>query len=169
MTVREMLESAMEAETQRRTVSERMAARRAMLGLHGGGGSQIAAGTILDPMRQVDEVLDAEHADGLLLAQLEAELDDAWAVIGGISESGADDGAQICYRRYLWLEGWGVIAEEMGHAEDECRALLEATLEYADGIGIPRLREMGRGKWPFAAPLVNHSRPSWSSATGKSS
>lgn len=168
MTVREMLESAMEAEAQRRAVSERMAARRAMLGLHGGGGSQIAAGTILDPMRQVDEVLDAERADGLLLAQLEAELDDAWAVIGGISESGADDGAQICCRRYLWLEGWGVIAAEMGHTEMECQSLLEATLAWSEGIGIPRLREMGRARWPRDAPL-NGRLYEWPAPDGKSS
>lgn len=146
MTVRELLESASEAERQRRSVVERMERRRALLGLHGGGGQPIAQGTVLDPMRQVDECLDGEADDRMVLCQLESELDDAWCIIGGISEMGSDDGANVLCRHYLWLEEWGEVAKSVGHTSEECSALAEMTLRWAGEIGIPRLREAGRWK-----------------------
>lgn len=155
MTVRDVLESAMEAERQRQTVSARMQMRRDLLGMHGGGGENIAKGTILDPMRQVDECLDAEASDSMLLEQLEAELDDAWQMIGGMSVMGADDGAQVLCRHYLWLEGWAEIAESMGHTETECQALAEMTISWADEIGVARLRQKSYGEWSAVAPVRN--------------
>lgn len=154
MTVRDVLESAMEAERQRQAVTSRMQMRRDMLGMHGGGGS-IAKGTVLDPMRQVDECLDAEASDSMLLEQLEAELDDAWQMIGGMSVMGADDGAQVLCRRYLWLEGWDDIARDMGHTETECQALAEMTISWADEIGAARLRQKSYGEWTAVAPVGN--------------
>ena len=155
MTVRDVLESAMEAERQRQTVTARMQMRRDLLGMHGGGGETIAKGTILDPMRQVDECLDAEAADSMLLEQLEAELDDAWQMIGGMSVMGADDGAQVLCRHYLWLEGWPEIAESMGHTETDCQALAEMTISWADKIGVARLRQKSYGEWRAVAPIRN--------------
>ena len=155
MNVRDALESAMEAEQQRQTVSARMQMRREMLGMHAGGGTAISKGTILDPMRQVDECLDAEASDSMLLEQLEAELDEAWQMIGGMSVMGADDGAQVLCRRYLWLEGWGDVARATGHTETECQALAEMTMEWADGIGVARLRQVSYGKWPAIAPVID--------------
>ena len=157
MTVRDVLESAMEAERQRQAVTSRMQMRRDLLGMHGGGGEAIAKGTILDPMRQVDECLDAEASDSMLLEQLEAELDDAWQMIGGMSVMGADDGAQVLCRHYLWLDGWPGIAREMGHTETECQALAEATMSWADEIGVARLRQVSYGKWSAVAPVRNRT------------
>ena len=157
MTVRDVLESAMEAERQRQAVTSRMQMRRDLLGMHGGGGEAIAKGTILDPMRQVDECLDAEASDSMLLEQLEAELDDAWQMVGGMSVMGADDGAQVLCRRYLWLEGWPEIARGMGHTETECQALAEMTMAWADEIGVARLRQRSYGKWSAVAPVRNRT------------
>jgi len=153
--VKEILESASEAERQRRTVVERMESRRAMLDLHSGGGTSISKGTILDPMRRVDDLIDSNAADSMLLEQLESELDEAWQMVGGMSELGADDGAQVCCRRYLWLEGWGEIARGMGHTVDECRSLMEMTMAWADEIGPARLRQASLGKWSAVAPTRN--------------
>lgn len=155
MTVHDVLESAMEAERQRQAVTARVQMRRDLLGMHGGGGEVIAKGTILDPMRQVDECLDAEASDSMLLEQLEAELDDAWQMIGGMSVMGADDGAQVLCRRYLWLESWREIATGIGHTEDECQKLAEMTLKWADEIGAARLRQKSLGRWPAIAPVRN--------------
>lgn len=157
MTVRDVLESAMEAERQRQAVTSRMQMRRDLLGMHGGGGEAIAKGTILDPMRQVDECLDAEASDSMLLEQLEAELDDAWQMVGGMSVMGADDGAQVLCRRYLWLEGWTDVARSMGHTETECQALAEMTMAWADEIGVARLRQVSYGKWSAVAPVRNRT------------
>lgn len=157
MTVRDVLESAMEAERQRQAVTSRMQMRRDLLGMHGGGGEAIAKGTILDPMRQVDECLDAEASDSMLLEQLESELDDAWQMVGGISVMGADDGAQVLCRHYLWLEGWDEIARGMGHTETECQALAEMTMSWADEIGVARLRQVSYGKWSAVAPVRNRT------------
>ena len=153
MTVRDVLESAMEAERQRQAVTSRMQMRRDLLGMHAGGGEAIAKGTILDPMRQVDECLDAEASDSMLLEQLEAELDDAWQMVGGMSVMGADDGAQVLCRHYLWLEGWPEVARGMGHTETECQALAEMTMSWADEIGVARLRQKSYGKWSAIAPV----------------
>lgn len=149
MTVRDELEQVAEAVRQREAVRRRMAARRLSLGVHSGAGTAIARSTVLDPMRHVDEALDEEAGEEPLLAQLEAEIEGGWDVVSGIAESGSEDGAQMCCRVYLWLEDWPQIARESGHTEEECRALLEMTLEWADGIGLARLREMGRGKRPY--------------------
>lgn len=155
MNIRDVLESAMEAERQRQAVTSRMAMRREMLGMHAGGGTSISKGTVLDPMRQVDECLDAEASDSMLLEQLEVELDEAWQLIGGISEMGSDDGAQVLCRHYLWLEPWQEIARSIGHTEDECQQLAEMTLKWADEIGAARLRQKSLGKWPAIAPVRN--------------
>lgn len=157
MTVRDVLESAMEAERQRQAVTSRMQMRRDLLGMHAGGGEAIAKGTILDPMRQVDECLDAEASDSMLMEQLEAELDDAWQMVGGMSVMGADDGAQVLCRHYLWLEGWPEIARGMGHTETECQALAEMTMSWADEIGVARLRQVSYGKWSAVAPVRNRT------------
>lgn len=155
MTVTDLLRSAMDAAREREAALVRMEQRRETLGLHGRSGEPIASGTVLDPMRQVDEFIDDNAADSMLLEQLEAELDEAWQVIGGISELGADDGAQVCCRHFLWLEGWREISTEMGHDEATCRALMEMTLTWADGIGVARLRQESIGKWPAVAPVRN--------------
>ena len=155
MTVTDLLRSAMDAARERETVVARMESRRELLGLHGRSGEPIATGTALDPMRQVDEFIDDNAADSMLLEQLEAELDEAWQVIGGMSELGCDEGAQVCCRHFLWLEGWRRISSEMGHDEPACRALMEMTLAWANGIGVAALRQESLGKWPAVAPVGN--------------
>lgn len=153
--VTHLLEGAMDAARERDAVIERMESRRELLGLHGRSGEPIASGTVLDPMRQVDEFIDDNASDSMLLEQLESELDEAWQVIGGMSELGCDDGAQVCCRRFLWLESWREISSEIGHDEPACRALMDEALEWADGIGVARLRQESLGKWPAVAPSGN--------------
>ena len=155
MTVTDLLRSAMDAARERENVIARMESRRELLGLHGRTGGPIASGTVLDPMRQVDEFIDDNASDSMLLEQLEAELDEAWQVIGGMSELGCDDGAQVCCRRFLWLEGWGEIASEMGHDETVCETLMGETLKWADQMGVAALRKESLGKWPAVAPVRN--------------
>lgn len=155
MTVTDLLRSAMDAAREREAVLARMESRRELLGLHGRSGEPIATGTALDPMRQVDEFIDDNASDSMLLEQLEAELDEAWQVIGGMSELGCDEGAEVCCRHFLWLENWRTISSEMGHDEPACRALMEMTLSWADGIGVAALRQKSLGKWPAVAPVRN--------------
>ena len=155
MTVTDLLRSAMDAAREREAVVARMESRRELLGLHGRSGEPIASGTALDPMRQVDEFIDDNASDSMLLEQLESELDEAWQVIGVMSEMGCDEGAEVCCRHFLWLEGWREISSEIGHDEPACRALMEMTLAWADGIGVARLRQESLVKWPAVAPLRN--------------
>lgn len=155
MTVTDLLKSAMDAAREREAVIPRMESRRELLGLHGRSGDPIASGTALDPMRQVDEFIDDNAADSMLLEQLEAELDEAWQVVGGMSELGCDEGAEVCCRYFLWLEGWGEIARGMGHDEPACRALMEMTLAWADGIGVARLRQAALGNRSPVFPAGN--------------
>ena len=155
MTVTDLLRSDMDAARERENVIARMESRRELLGLHGRTGGPIASGTVLDPMRQVDEFIDDNAADSMLLEQLEAELDEAWQVIGGMSELGCDEGAEVCCRHFLWLENWREISSEMGHDEPACRALMEMTLAWADQIGVAALRQKSLGKWPSVAPVRN--------------
>ena len=149
MTVRDALKQVSESVRQRDEVRERMDARRLSLVLRAGGGTAISKGTVLDPMRHVDEALDDDGEDELLLSQLESEVEEGWDVISGMAEMGSEDGARVCCRAYIWLEDWPRIARETGHSEDECRALAEMTLEWAEGIDLARLREAGRGRRPY--------------------
>lgn len=155
MTVTDLLRSAMDAAREREAVLSRMESRRELLGLHGRSGEPIAPGTVLDPMRQVDEFIDDNASDSMLLEQLEDELDEAWQVIGGMSEMGCDEGAEVCCRHFLWLENWRSIASEMGHDEAVCETLMNETLKWANQIGVAALRQESLGKWPAVAPIRN--------------
>lgn len=157
MTVLEALSQALEAARQRREVATRMDTRRMLLGLHAGGGTAISRGTVLDPMRQVDECIDAEADDAMLLSQLDDELDSAYDMVCGMSVMGADEGATVCCRHFILLEGWDRIADETGHTETECQALMEMTIEWADGVGVARLTETGRALREGARALFRKS------------
>ena len=144
MTVSECLRSASNAVSERLSLLSRMEWRRLSLGIHGRSGGQIPRGTSLDPMRQVDEALDAEADDDRLLSSFESEIADACRLIAGIDEMASREAAEVIERRMLLLEQWEVIATKMRHTVAACEALLSMTLEWADGIGIARLSDAAR-------------------------
>lgn len=111
----------------------------------GRGTESIARGTVLDPMRQVDEALDYEGEYEQVTADYEREILDASQVVDGIRRESTDEAADVVGMHYLDRAGWPEIAREMGHTETECQALLEITLDWADSVGVARLREIGRG------------------------
>lgn len=146
MTSREYFASAMEAAQLKRDLEERVEQRSHAMTFHGRSGQTLGHGVILDPMRNVDEALDANAEDERAISCCEGELSDAWDVVGGIAELSSDEAAQVVCRHYLWLDEWDEIARSLGHTETECQALLEITLDWCDEIGLARLREIGARK-----------------------
>lgn len=145
MTVRDFLEYASEAVRQIQEITLRAEARRALIGVHGSSGEAISRGTTLDPMRQVDEAIDSEADEIPLLRRLETEVRDAWAACLGIEVLSSHEAGEVCRLRYLSLNGWREVSERLRHPEGECQALLDSTLEWADGIGVARLVSYGSG------------------------
>lgn len=144
MTAEEWLESVRQCVTQIDAETARIAAMRAQLGPHARG-DQFGSGTYLDPMRHVDECLDAEWESSQIVAECEEQIDRAWKLVAGIAALGGDDAAQIVARRYLWAEGWPQIAHDAGHAASECQALCRRVCQWIDSVGIARLVEIGEG------------------------
>lgn len=145
MTVRHFFESASDAARQIQEISLREEARRALIGIHGSSGDAISRGTTLDPMRQVDEAIDSEADERPLLFSLGVEVNNAEAVCRGIKMLSSFEAGEVCRLKYLELKSWPEIAESLKHTETECQALLEMTLDWADGIGVAQLRNLGSG------------------------
>lgn len=143
MTAEEWLESVRQCVTQIDAETARITAMRAQLGPHARGG-QFGSSTYLDPMRHVDECLDAEWESSQIVAECEEQIDRAWKLVAGISALGGHDAAQIVTRYYLWAEDWPQIARRVGHGADECRLLCRRTCRWIDSVGIARLVEIGK-------------------------
>lgn len=106
-----------------------------MLGPHGRS-QQIAAGTYVDPMRQVDELLDYEARAKRQIVESNRQIADAWRVVGLIESLGGDDAAQIVTHRYLMAEDWREIAGALGRQIEECRSLDARVTEWMDEVGV---------------------------------
>lgn len=159
MTSREYFSSAMEASRELDRLTEDIDQRNHAMMFHGRSGQTLSHGVILDPMRNVDEALDANAEDEVAVSECEREIEDAWYVVGGISELGADEAANVICCHYLWLMSWPEIASSLGHTETECQALMEMALDWCDGVGIARLRDEGR-KSPAKIDRGNRSEKS---------
>lgn len=140
-TVRESLNRARRSVLERRELLSRMEWRRSLLGMHGRSGGPIPAGAALDPMRQVDEAMDAEEDDARLLASLESEIRSACAVVAGIGAAASREASEVCERRLLLCRSWTETAREMRQTVATVRALLDMTLDWADARGAARLSE----------------------------
>lgn len=148
MRASELLASASESARERERIISRMEARRAAIGVHGRSGEAIAKGVSLDPMRQVDDALDGEAEDLSALAGIDAELNVAWEVIGGIAAAVSDLAAEVSCRHYLWNETWGQIAGATGLGAGECERYLTDVMDLCDRIGVAPLRQAGGWKSP---------------------
>lgn len=144
MTAEEWLESVRQCVTQIDAETARIAAMRAQLGPHARGG-QFGSATYLDPMRHVDECLDAEWESSQIVAECEEQIDRAWKLVAGIEALNGFDAARIVTRRYLCAEGWPQIARRLGHGEGECQVLCRRVCQWIDAVGIARLVEIGEG------------------------
>ena len=157
LTVREVLEAARDAALQIRRIEEEFELKRQAIGPQGYSVGPHSKNGVLDPMRKVDEMLDAQ--DELVdIAELQDPLDEAWDVVSGMSHIVDDLTVELATRYYLQAESWTSIARDLaderklkvlvGMPRGEQAALLSKTMDAAiDGIeylGIAHLKEMGR-------------------------
>lgn len=142
MTAEEWLESVRECAAQISSHAALLEHMRSQLGPHERG-ARFGRATYLDPMRRVDEYLDAETESSQIVADCQREVDRARLLVAGIESLGGDDAAQVITRRYLRDETWEQIAREMGHAAKSCELLCRRTCRWIDSVGMARLIELG--------------------------
>lgn len=170
MTIWEMLSQARDAALEIRRIERETDERIGSIGVgarsyeaHG------AMGSVLDPMRKVDELIDWQSgqidSDGLV-----GQIEDAEEIVSGIRASGDEMAAEIALRYFVRAEPMTKIAADVkGRAkltaemDDETAArmmmlALEKLLCYWDGVGIARIREIGRGNQK--SEIVNQNRKS---------
>jgi len=157
LTVREILDAARDAALQIRRIEEELELKQQAIGPQGYSVGPHSKNGILDPMRKVDEMLDAQHelAD---VAELQEPLDEAWDVVRGIEKIADSLTVELVIRYYLHAESWSVIARDLsdnrhveslvGITRSEQIVLLSKTMDVAisqwEQTGIAHLREMGR-------------------------
>lgn len=157
MTIWEMLSQARDAALEIRRIERETDERIGSIGVgarsyeaHG------AMGSVLDPMRKVDELIDWQSgqidSDGLV-----GQIEDAEEIVSGIRASGDGMAAEIATRYFVNAEPMEQIAADLkwiakstAEMDDAAAAalMLKALgklLCYWDGVGIARLREIGKG------------------------
>lgn len=157
LTVREVLDAARDAALQIRHIEEDLELKKQAIGPQGYNVGPHSKHGILDPMRKVDEMLDAQH-ELVDVAELQEPLDEAWDVVHGMAKIADDLTVEMVTRYYLQAESWNSIARDLSevrHVESlsgmrrgEQVALLsrtmDASIEQWEHIGIAHLKEMGR-------------------------
>ena len=157
MTIWEMLSQARDAALEIRRIEMETDERIGSIGVgahsyeaHG------ALGSVLDPMRKVDELIDWQSGQ-IDSAGLVGQIDDASEIVSGIRASGDEMAAEIVTRYFVNAEPMEEIAADLkggakstAEMDDAAAAALmlkalEKLLCYWDGVGIARLREIGQG------------------------
>lgn len=163
LTVLEVFEAARDAARRMRAIEEESTIRRERVGVQGHGYEVHAKSGILDPMRKVDDLLDWQDDQENTLG-LEALIDEAWDVIGGIATLGDDFAVELVTRHYLYCESWAhmVRGGDGARPMDErvemlkgiprdrqakyLRKAFREVLPEWERIGIAKLKQMGRSQ-----------------------
>lgn len=157
MTIWEMLSQARDAALEIRRIEMEADERIGSMGVgarsyeaHG------ALGSVLDPMRKVDELIDWQSGQ-IDSAGLVGQVEDAAEIVSGIRASGDEMAAEVATRYFVNAEPMEEIAADLkGSAKstakmDDATAArvmmlaLEKSLRCWDGVGLARLREIGQG------------------------
>jgi hypothetical protein len=158
MTIWEMLSQARDAALEIRRIEMETDERIGSIGVgarsyeaHG------ALGSVLDPMRKVDELIDWQSGQ-IDSSGLVGQIEDAAEIVSGIRASGDEMAAEIALRYFVRAEPMPKIAADVKGRSDATAEMddaaaaavmlkaLEKSLCYWDEIGIARLREIGNQK-----------------------
>ena len=172
MTLWEMLSQARDAALEIRRIEMETDERIGSIGVgartyeaHG------AMGSVLDPMRKVDELIDWQSGQ-MDSAGLVGQIEDATEIVSGIRASGDEMAAEIATRYFVNaepmeesasdLKGSAKSTAEMDDAAAAALMLkaLEKLLCYWDGVGIARLREIGQRNQKSKPEIGNQNQKS---------
>jgi len=157
LTVREVLEAARESAVQIRRIEQELEIKRQAIGPQGYSIGVHTKGSILDPMRKVDEMIDAQD-EAIEIAQLRDSLDEAWDVVRGMAKIVDDLTVELVTRYFLQADSWASIAADLesrhiepleglnrGEQVDILSKTMDAAIARIERVGIAHLKEMGRG------------------------
>ena len=155
LSVRDVLELAREAAMEIRRSEEDMQLRLEAIGPQGYSIGPHSKNGILDPMRKVDDLIDAQSA-GVDLSRLQEPIDEAYEVMSGIERVADSLSVEVATRYVLQAESWRELARSLedrvdtlaGRTRDEQVELLrratDAVIADWEKLGVARLKEMGR-------------------------
>ena len=115
------------------------------IGVQGHSYEHVNISGVLDPMRKVVDLLDWEARAKEQLSECEREIAMGWAIVAGIDALGFGTHARILSGYYLEANSWETVSKDVGIAVEDCRAFARTACEVCDGVGIARLKELGRG------------------------
>lgn len=172
MTLWEMLSQARDAALEIRRIEMETDERIGSIGVgarsyeaHG------ALGSVLDPMRKVDELIDWQSGQ-IDSAGLVGQIEDASEIVSGIRASGDGMAAEIALRYFVRAEPMTKIAADVKGRSDATAEMddaaaaalmlraLEKSLCYWDEIGIARLREIGNQNRKSEIKIGNQNKKS---------
>lgn len=148
MLARDYFESAMAAQRFIRGRQAIIAAMREREGIRSRGCAPV--GTVpSDPMRAVDDRIDAEERARLELTGYEEEVDDARSVCRGVRFANPSHPlwGDVLEIHFLELASWEDVAKHLGVSTSYARHAAYAALEWIDSVGIAAARKgMGRAE-----------------------
>ena len=144
MTARDVFVQAREAALRIRSVEARLQEMHDRIGVQGRGGSSISIGSVLDPMRKVDDLLDWESTEyASVLESSQDAIDEARVVLRGMAAMGYKDAADALRLRYLRALSAEAVASRVGHSADVVEMMCETALKWCDEVGLAKIKEAG--------------------------
>ena len=153
--VREVFELARDAALEIRRSEEELLLKVEAIGPQGYSLGPHSKNGILDPMRKVDELMDAQ-AEAHDMSGLRALIDDGFDIVAGAEKILHPTDVQILTRYWLQAESWRDIARDLegcekalqGKARTEqvemLRGVSDVAIDRLERIGVAHLKEMGR-------------------------
>lgn len=140
----DILTRALEARNRTRSIERELEVRRAHLGPQGHGYDVVRISGALDPMRNVDNLLDA-------IAPLEAEreaclqdVEDGRALCRGAAALVSETAGKVLELHYCVGCEASFIAEQMHYPESLVQGIIDSAPAGLDAVGVPRLMQAGR-------------------------
>ena len=153
--VREVFELAREAALEIRHSEEELQLKVEAIGVQGHGYEVHSKSGILDPMRKVDELLDAQ-AEAVDIDGLNTLVEDGFVIMSGAEKILHPTDVEILTRFWLQAETWRNIARSLEEREgslkgrsraeqvDMLKKASDAAIDRLERIGVAHLKEMGR-------------------------
>lgn len=155
VSVRDVLELAREAAIEIRRYEDELQLKLEAIGPQGYSMGPHSKNGILDPMRKVDDLIDAQ-ASVPDRSELQRSIDEGYEIMAGIERVSDPVSVEVATRYYLQGESWRDVARSLegrsealsGRSRNEQVTLLQramdSMLSFWDEIGIAHLKEMGR-------------------------
>lgn len=145
VTAREVFIAAREAAIRLRELDVRSDEMRMRIGLQGHGYGESTHGSMLDPMRKVDDLLDWEADESRAIRQSSSQaIGEAEQLLRGMEALGASEAAETLRLRFVKARSASQVAAMLGQPEALVVRMCDEAIDWCESVGIAKLKEAGR-------------------------